>query len=132
MGLVLLIEGHRLMRSAIVSLLAQNGREVVEEAVDPIEGVQKIIWHPPNVIVLDTTWHDVNGFWLSRLLRALAPQSRIILLVDDGTSNDLEAARSSGADACIDKTLLTQELPRVLARWKQSEDSDGFASWSLA
>ncbi len=132
MGLVLLIESHRLMRGAIISLLAQNGREVVEEAADPIEGVQKILWQTPNVIVLDSTLPDINGFWFSRLLRVLAPQSRIVLLVDDGTSNDLETARSNGADACVNKTLLTQELPQVLAQWKQTEDSDAFAGWSLA
>lgn len=121
---VLLIEGHRQMRSALKSLLAQSGLEVIEAAADPIEGVRRIMRQRPSVMIVDTVWPEINGIWLSRFLRELAPQSRIVLLVDDCWFDDPEAARSSGADAFVAKHLLTKELPPVLAQWNDVEDLD--------
>jgi DNA-binding NarL/FixJ family response regulator len=132
MGSVLLIEGHPLMRSALKNLVAQTGREVVEEAADPLEGMRRIMWQSPSVIVLDCVWPEINGLWLSRFLRQLAPASKIVLLVDGSWSQHPEAASSSGADALIPKDNLSTELPLILARWNDAEDTDKLSEWSMA
>ena len=117
---VLLIERHQMMRNAMRDLLAQNGREQVEEAADPIDGVHKIIANTPGIIILDTTWPEVNGLWLTRLLRELVPHGKIVLLLDDSRADYLEAARASGADACITKSMLANELMPILEAWKKT------------
>ena len=132
MGHVLLIEGHRLMRSAIIGLLAQSGHQVIEEAADPLEGVRRILWQPPRVMIVDTVWPEIKGIWLSRFLRELAPQSKIVLLVDDSLCDDPEAARSSGADAFVAKEMLSKELTPILAQWNDGEDGDELSKWSMA
>jgi DNA-binding NarL/FixJ family response regulator len=120
------------LRSALKQLLVQSGRDEIAEAADPIEGIRQIIWLRPNVIIFDTTWPQVNGLWLSRMLRELAPESKIVLLVDDSHLDYQEAARLSGADACVAKSLLAQELALVLAQWKPSEDPERSTEWSMA
>ncbi len=117
---VLLIEGHRMMRSALKDLLTQSGFDSVDEAIDPIEAVGKAMRICPHIIVLDTTWPEIKGVYLSRILRLVSPQSKIVLLVDNSWKDDQEITRSSDADAWVAKTVLTKELPQILDTWKLS------------
>ncbi len=113
---VLLIEYHALLRDALKDLLARHGYRAVLEASNPVEAVMQIAQRAPQIIVLDTLVPYVEGFYLSQILRALAPQSKIILLIENGDAEYCKAAQSSGADAFVAKTLLAHELPRLLAQ----------------
>lgn len=112
------------MRHAVKDLLMHNGFGCILEANDPIRAVGQIRQLTPSTIILDTTWREVNGLWFARLLRELAPQSKIILLLDDSRPEYEDAARSSGADAYIPKNALTNELARILNQWKPCECPD--------
>ncbi len=111
---VLLIEYHLLLRNALKDLLARHGFRTVTEAANPIEAVKQIVRSAPHIIVLDTLVPELEGFYLSQLLRALSPQSKIVLLIENGEAEYRQAAQASGADAFVDKATLVNELPRVL------------------
>ena len=111
---VLLIEYHLLLRNALKDLLARNGFRTVLEAANPIDAVKQIRRGAPGIIVLDTLVPELEGFYLSQILRALAPQSKIVLLIENGEAEYRQAAQASGADAFVDKAVLANELPRVL------------------
>ena len=121
MNRILLIEGHSLMRSAVKDLLPREGMDSIIEISDPIRAAGQVKEFAPSVIILDGTWAEVNGLWLTRLLRELAPQSKILLLLDDSRQDYQDAARTSGADACIDKSTLAQDLVPTLSRWNQEK-----------
>ncbi len=116
---VLLIECHELLRSALVELLARSGFSCVLEAADPIAAVRQTIDQPPRIIVLDTTVREMEGFYLSQMLRELAPQSKIVLLLEKIDADYQAAARSSGADAFVSKSVLALELPQLLTQWQR-------------
>lgn len=118
---VLLVEGHRLLRGALRELLAHSGMNAVIEVADPVEAVQQTVGAAPRIIVLETTWLELKGIWLSRVLRAIAPQSKIVLLVDESWQRDADAARESGADAFVAKHALSEKLPPILAQWQTRE-----------
>ncbi len=120
---VLLIECHELLRSALQGLLARSGFNSIGEAADPIAAVRQTIQQAPQIIVLDTTVREMEGFYLGRMLRALAPQSKIVLLLDNVDADYQAAARSSGADAMICKSALALELPELLSHWQQQATS---------
>lgn len=115
---ILLIEGHGLMRSAVKDLLQHNGMDSIE-ASDPIQAIGQVKQSTPAVIILDTTWSEVNGLWLTRLLRQLAPQSKILLLLDDSRQDYRDAAQFNGADACISKAMVAKDLMPMLWLWAQ-------------
>lgn len=117
MGNVLLIEGHRQMRTALKDLLARNGCRAITEAEDPIEGIRQVIGNRPPIIILDTAWPEVNGVWLTRVFRLLAPETKILLLLEDNRHDYQEAARLSGADAFLARSALATELTPLLSRW---------------
>ncbi len=132
MAEILLIEGHRLMRSALRDLVTQSGCESVAEAFDPAEAVHQTRRQSPQIIILDSNWQEFGGLYLSRILRELAPESKILLLVDDSRLADAETARSSGADAFVAKNALTQELPPILRQWRARAEPDEPLQWSMA
>ncbi|MBI3537131.1 MAG: response regulator [Chloroflexi bacterium] len=125
MDSVLLVEGHRQMRSALKALIAASGFAEVVEAIDPIEAIVKTNLLAPRLIVLETTWQQMNGMYLSRMLRELAPQSNIVLLVDEEWEMDADAQIASGANACIAKNVLLDQLPRALEKWRNGNSQDG-------
>jgi DNA-binding NarL/FixJ family response regulator len=114
MAHILLIEGHRMMRGALKELLEQGGAHCVESASDPVVAVQIVMRMAPETIVLDTSWTEINGVCLSRMLRALAPHAKIVLLVDEEWPDDEDLRRSSGADEFVTKNMLMWRLPEAL------------------
>lgn len=122
MGYVLLIEGHKLLRNALSGLLEQNSYFGVQEAADPLDGVRRILARAPRIMIVDTIWPEIQGTWLCRLLRALAPYSRIVLLVDESWQECPEIAWSSGADALVPRDRVSKELPPILAQWGPGEN----------
>ncbi len=114
---VLLIECHPLMRRALQDLLASIGFTCVLSASSPIEAVKQAIKQVPHIIVLDVNVPEMEGFYLSHMMRELSPQSKIILLLENTDPDYQAAVRSSGADAFVNKMALPQELPRLLQQW---------------
>mgnify|MGYP001613105632 CR=1 FL=1 len=121
---VLLIEGHRLMRDALRDLLTQSGFQSVDEALDPVEAVRKALQLTPAIIILDTTWTEIKGLSLCQMLRAVAPQSKIVLLVDSSWSHDAETIHLSGANEFVVKSAVAHLLPPMLAQWETGRRRD--------
>jgi DNA-binding NarL/FixJ family response regulator len=114
MAQILLIEGHRLMRDALKDLLEKRYQHSLDLASDPLEAIHLVIHRPPHVILLDTTWTETSGVFLSRVLREMAPQSYIVLLVDEAWPDDEEVKRTSGANAFVVKASAVDALPALL------------------
>ncbi len=114
---VLLVEAHGLLRTALEDLLAGSGFDSVLIATDPLEAVQQTVRRAPRIIVLDTLVPEMEGFCLSQMLRELAPQSKIVLLIENAGQEYQQAARTSGADAFVAKSELAVNLPRLLTQW---------------
>ena len=117
MGHILLIEGHQWLRHAINELVTQRTALSIDEARDPVEAVNHALHSPPTIIILDTTWPEINGQCLSQMLREVAPQSKIVLLVDDSWPDDAEVKAVTGADAWVNKSSITEALPVLLTQW---------------
>ena len=119
MNVVLVVEGHRMMRGALLDLLVQNGFQSVIGANDPIDAIGKTSRLAPRVIILDTAWQEIQGVYLSRILRELDPQSHIVLLVDEEWNAEQEMKDSSGADTHVPKSMLLEKLPPLLLGWER-------------
>jgi DNA-binding NarL/FixJ family response regulator len=115
---VLLIEGHQLLRNALKNLLVQSGIEIVLEASDPLEAIKQTVGRSPQIIVLDIFVLQMEGLYLTQILRTLAPRSKIVLLLEN-TGPDYQAAvKLSGADAFVDKSTLTEDLPPLVKEFQ--------------
>ncbi len=112
---VLLVDDHPLVRNGIASLLTAINIEVVGEANDGLEALEKTRELKPDIILMDIRMPYCNGLEATRLIKAEMPQIKIIILTVSDDDPYLFEAIKSGADGYLLKNLRTEELLAVLS-----------------
>src|SRR5256885_10209570 len=78
---VLVADDHTIVRQGVVSILEGSGDcEVVAQASDGIEAVEKTLATHPDVAVLDIGMPRLSGLEAVRRIRQEAPRTRILVL----------------------------------------------------
>jgi DNA-binding NarL/FixJ family response regulator len=77
---VLLVDDHTLVRNGIASLLEANNIDVIGEAGDGLEALEKARQLNPDIILMDINMPRCNGLEATRLIKAEMPQIKIIIL----------------------------------------------------
>jgi len=108
---VLLADDHALFRRGVARLLAtESDFEVVGEAADGLQALEKTRELKPDVILMDVSMPVMDGLEATLLIKAEWPDARIVILtVSDGERNVFEAIRC-GASACLPKNVEPQVL----------------------
>ena len=76
---ILVVDDHKVIRDGVRSMLsAQPDLQVISEASDGLEAVQRATEHLPDVIVLDISMPNLNGFDAARQIRLVSPKSAIL------------------------------------------------------
>ena len=126
---ILIADDFENWRRQVHSLVeAQPAWQVIAEASDGLEAVQKAKDLKPNLIVLDIGLPKLNGIEAARRIRQLSPTSKIVFL---SQNHDLEFVRSAlgtGARGYVHKMDFRRDfLPaiRAVLRDKQFVSSSG-------
>src|SRR5687767_5116430 len=78
---VLIADDHTLVRESLVSLLQRDGDvQVVAQASDGLETIDKAIATRPDVVVTDIAMPRLNGIEVVRRLREALPDTRVLVL----------------------------------------------------
>ena len=78
---ILLADDHTIVRQGLVSILnSAEEFEVVAEAADGSEAVDKALETRPDVVVLDVTMPRLNGLEAARRIHKALPETRILVL----------------------------------------------------
>jgi len=108
---ILVVDDHAMLREGIIALLtAEAGIEIVGEASDGIEAVERYDLLRPDVMLLDMQMPRQDGETTIRIVRGRHPKARIIVLTTyDG---DVQASRAlkAGASGYLLKSSLRNEL----------------------
>jgi DNA-binding NarL/FixJ family response regulator len=94
---ILLVDDHPLTRSALGGLLTQHGFDVVGEASDGEEAVDRAAKLEPDLILLDLSMPGVDGLTALPRLRDAAPACEVVVLTASGTEENLLGAIRAGA-----------------------------------
>ena len=94
---ILLVDDHPLTRSALAGLLAQHGFDVVAEANDGEEAIERAGALQPDLILLDLSMPGLDGLSALPLLRDAAPECEVVVLTASGTEENLLNAIRAGA-----------------------------------
>ena len=98
-------------RRQVRSLLqARPQWQVIAEAVDGSEAIQKAEALKPDLIVLDIGLPKLNGIEAARQIRQFSPNSRIVFLSQNNDLDIVRAALSTGALGYVQKTDARREL----------------------
>jgi DNA-binding NarL/FixJ family response regulator len=108
---ILIADDYEDWRRQVRSLLqARPEWQVIAEAADGPETVQKADELKPDLILLDIGLPKLNGIEASRRIRQLSPDSRIIFLSMYNSPDVVQAGLSTGARGYVRKTDVKREL----------------------
>ena len=112
---VLIVDDHAPIRSDIASLLTANDSEVIGEASDGLEALEKAFHLKSDIILMDIRMPRCNGLEATRLIKAKMPQTKIIILSACGDDEYFSEAIKSGADSYLLKPFKGKELLTLLS-----------------
>jgi CheY-like chemotaxis protein len=118
---VLIVEDFHAFRCLIASTLAKAPLvQIVGEASDGPEAVQKALELKPDLILMDIGLPTMNGIEAAHQIRKLMPASAIIFLSQESSADVIEAALNTGARAYVVKSKAgAQLLPAIdKIRWE--------------
>src|SRR4051794_30208234 len=117
MKTALIIEDDELCRTPVVERLRGMGWKVLE-AVGGEQGLELAVKHDPGLIICALLMPHGNGFQLCRAVRQHLDlkHTRIVAVSTLDYASDQTAALEAGADECISKGALLENLEDLLSR----------------
>jgi DNA-binding NarL/FixJ family response regulator len=114
---VLVADDHTIVRKGLVSLLADSGEcEVVAEAADGLEAVEKAQATRPDVAILDLSMPRLSGLEAVRRIHEELPQTRVLVLtVHEEEEYVLPLVRAGAAGYLIKDSAVGELLAAVRA-----------------
>jgi DNA-binding NarL/FixJ family response regulator len=108
---ILLVDDNEPFRRFVASTLRDRQKlNVVGEAADGLEAVQRAEALQPDLILLDIGLPGLNGLDAARQISKLAPNARIIFLTQESASDVVGEALRLGAWGYVAKVQAGREL----------------------
>ncbi|MGA7097725.1 MAG: response regulator transcription factor [Acidimicrobiia bacterium] len=108
---VLLVDDHEVVRAGIRALLdAQEDMVVVGEAGTAEEGIRRVGYDEPDVVVLDVRLPDRSGVEACRDIRERFPDVKVLMLTSFADEEALMSAILAGASGYVLKRVKSTDL----------------------
>jgi two-component system chemotaxis response regulator CheY len=116
---VLIVDDAVVMRMMIKGILSKNGYEVVGEAQNGAEAVEKYRSLAPDLVTMDMVMPEMDGITAVRQIVAADPEARIIMCTSMGQQALVVEAIQAGARSFITKPFqppkILETIQKVLA-----------------
>jgi DNA-binding NarL/FixJ family response regulator len=101
---VLVVDDFEPMRQSVRSMLEEwRDLQIVGEASDGLEAVQKAVGLKPDLVLMDIGLPSLNGIEAVRQIRKLVPEAKIIFLSQETSAEVVQEALNLGASAYVVK-----------------------------
>ncbi len=112
---VLIADDHRVLRAGLAAMLEEEADiEIVAQADDGAECLDKAAAFRPDVVLLDLNMPKLGGLEALDRLREIAPESRILVLTMHDDAGYLRHVLSSGGAGYLLKSVVAEELLRAI------------------
>ena len=112
---VLLADDHQLFREGIATLLfSAENIEVIAQAEDGIEAVEKVKHFKPDVVLLDIAMPRMNGIEATKKIKSLYPAVKIITLSMHSDKQYVKGVLEAGADGYLLKNCTYRQLTEAI------------------
>ncbi|MBI3915272.1 MAG: response regulator transcription factor [Chloroflexi bacterium] len=117
---VILVDDHAILREGLRALLSYyDDVQVVGEAQDGTESVNRTEELQPDIVLMDIAMPGMNGLEATRLIREKFPQTRVLILTQHEDPQYVLPLLQAGASGFVPKRALGTDLInalRVVAR----------------
>ncbi len=108
---VMIADDHAILRAGLRSLLAlQEDMELIAEAIDGKDAVQKAEVNKPDVLLMDITMPGMNGIEALKHVRKVSPTSRVLILTMHDDHAYLRSVLAAGGSGYLVKRAADTEL----------------------
>ncbi len=108
---ILIADDHGVLRAGLRALLSAEAElEVVDEAANGNEALDKARELQPDVILLDISMPETSGIDVTRRLKEFLPDTRVLILTVHEDEGLLQEAIQAGASGYIIKRAVESEL----------------------
>jgi DNA-binding NarL/FixJ family response regulator len=112
---ILVADDHEIVRQGLRALVeSQPGWEVVGEAVDGREAVDKAKRLSPDIVVLDVSMPNLNGLEATRQIRKALPDTEVLVLTMHDSEPLVREVLEAGARGYVLKSDAGRELVTAL------------------
>ncbi|MDH3399080.1 MAG: response regulator transcription factor [Acidimicrobiia bacterium] len=119
---LLIVDDHEIVRQGLKALLdAQEDIEVVGEAGTAEEGVRRVGYDSPDVVVMDVRLPDATGIEACREIRSRWPNIKVLMLTSFADEEALFASIVAGASGYVLKRIKGDELVESVRRVGRGE-----------
>jgi two-component system KDP operon response regulator KdpE len=118
---ILIVDDDPAFRKGLAASLKTSGYSV-DLARNGEEALYYVGERPVDLVLLDINMPEIGGVEACRRIRALAPQSGIVMLTVRDAEDDKVQALEAGADDYITKPFRLRELIAGLRVWPSQKD----------
>ncbi len=112
---VLIVDDHTMVRESLVSVLQAEGDvQVVAQAADGIEAIEKALQVRPDIVIVDLSMPRLNGIEVVRRLREALPATRVLVLTMHQEDEYVLQAVRAGASGYLVKDSGAADLLAAL------------------
>lgn len=113
---VLVADDHEVVRSGLSNLLKGADIEIIDEASDGDEAVEKTFQHEPDVVLMDIRMPNRDGLSALEAIRGKLPDARVVMLSTYDNPTYVARSVALGATDFVLKGSTRQELVDVIVR----------------
>ena len=108
---VLVVDDHTMVRDGICAVLAlQKDMEVVGEAVNGQDALEKALRLLPNVVLMDIVMPVMSGLEATKRIIRDCPQANVLILTQYDEEENMFVAKQAGARGFIPKKAASSDL----------------------
>ena len=125
---ILLVDDHPIVRQGLRTLLeGRPGWEVVGEASDGVEAVEKVTSLNPDVVVLDVTMPRMNGLEACRVIRQKTSALEVLFVTQHDSPQMMREALEAGARGYVVKSNAARDLLNAVEAVSQHQQFTALA-----
>ena len=125
---ILLVDDHPVVRQGLRTLLQERSElEVVDEASDGLEALEKVENLRPDVVVLDVTMPRMSGIEACRIIKQKNPGLEILFVTQHDSPQMMREALNAGARGYVVKSNLARDLVEAVEAVSQHKEFTALA-----
>ena len=115
---VLIVDDSKTSRKILKNIFEENNYEVVGEAVNGQDGLDKYQELHPDLVTLDITMPVMDGIETLSRIKELDPNAKVVMITAAGQKNKMVEAVRLGAEDFVTKPYETSRIVEVLEKLK--------------
>ncbi|WP_448589574.1 response regulator [Thermodesulfobium sp.] len=122
---MIIVDDHAILRAGLKALIQEHQEKfnIIEEASNGVEAIEKIKKLQPDIVILDISLPDVSGLDLIDPIKKSASKAKVLILSMFEDETMIVKALKMGANGFIPKRLAYNELIEALETVSNTDDT---------